>query len=77
MSKMADALEALPTGHKLTRADVARLKRAAVELRILREAVDAEQAARMDNYREGLEAKIRLKFLRESVEAALVETRTW
>ena len=77
MSKLADALEAMQHGRKLTRADVAQLRHAAVELRVLREAVDAEQTARMDNYREGLEAKIRLQFLRESVEAALVEARTW
>ena len=77
MSKLADALEAMQHGRKLTRADVAQLRHAAVELRVLRKAVDAEQTMRMDNYREGLEAKIRLQFLRESVEAALVEARTW
>ena len=77
MSKLADALEALPVGHKLTRANVATLQHAAVELRTLRETFNLVNADRIDSCREALETKIRLQYLRQSMEAALVEARTW
>lgn len=76
--KTSDKLEAIAQyGKRLTRSDVAQLRRAALELRMLREEIDAKQMVHVSDYREGLETKIRLQYLIESMEAALLGAKPW
>ena len=76
--KTSDKLDAIAQyGKRLTRADVAHLRRAALELRMLREEIDAKEMVYASDYREGLETKIRLQYLIESVEAALLGAKPW